>query len=350
MNLSPDINCFVGKNGMGKTNVLDAVYYLSNCKSFFNSSDSQNINFDEDFFVVQGDFTHKGEENIYCGVKRGKKKVFKRGKNQYEKLSEHIGLIQTVLISPIDANLIIEGSEIRRKYIDHIISQNNKQYLKSLISYNRALSQRNSLLKHFIESRTFDTNSLEVWDDKLVSIGTEIFTERKKFMRVFNPLFLKIHKQITSNNESVSLTYRSQLLDENYDKILKSSLQKDRYSGYTTVGIHRDDFLFELGTNPLKKIGSQGQQKSYVTALKMAHFKYIEKESGKKPILLLDDIYDKLDEERIENLMNSIVSGEYGQVFLTDTDQNRLNNFFNKKKVDHHVYLIENGELKEQIS
>lgn len=345
LELSPQVNCFVGNNGMGKTNVLDAIYYLANCKSFFNASDAQNINFEEEFFVIQGEFELADTENIYCGVKKGKKKVFKRGKNEYEKLSEHIGLINTVLISPIDGNLITEGSEIRRKYIDYIISQYNKPYLKDLIAYNKALTQRNALLKHFIESRSFNEGSLEVWNDQLASYGNKVFEERNKFIKLFTPIFQEVYHHISNGKEEVKLLYKSQLSEGDFDVLLKQSTQKDRYSGYTNTGIHKDDFLFKLGDKSLKKFGSQGQQKTFVLALKLAHYKLIEKEVDKKPILLLDDIYDKLDANRIDNLMKSISKGEYGQVFITDTDDKRLKNIFKKKEVDFKQFSVNDGEL-----
>lgn len=344
--LSKTVNCFVGKNGMGKTNILDAVYYLSNCKSFFNPIDSQNISHNKDFFVVQGEFIRNDKtEKIYCGVKKGKKKVFKKGKKEYEKLSDHIGFLNTVLISPMDTNLIYEGSETRRKYIDYIISQFNHEYLKNLIDYNKALAQRNALLKHFIESRSFNESSLEVWNDQLVLYGDKINSERKKFIESFSPIFESIYQSIAKNEEKPFLKHKSQLNDKSFDVLLKESLSKDRYSGYTNVGPHRDDFVFKLNNQSLKKFGSQGQQKTFLISLKLAHYKFIEEKSKQSPILLLDDIYDKLDNERIAMLMKAITKGEYGQVIITDTDTERLPAFFEKENYECSTFIIENGEL-----
>ena len=347
LSLSGYVNCFVGNNGMGKTNVLDAIYYLSNCKSFFNSVDSQNILHQQDFFVIQGEF--KGEKNtekIYCGVKKGKKKVFKKGKNEYEKLSEHIGLINTVLISPMDTNLIYDGSEVRRKFIDLIISQYNKEYLQNLITYNKVLQQRNALLKNFQETRTFNALSLEIWDEQLIEHGNKIHEIRKEFITEFSPIFNEIYQFISNNNEEVSFGHKSQLKETNFETILANSLQKDRYSGYTTVGIHKEDYLFEIGGKSLKKLGSQGQQKTFLISLKLAQFKHIESKTNTKPILLLDDIYDKLDEHRINQLMSRICEGDYGQVFITDTNTERLPAFFKKKKYECFSFEISNGSLK----
>lgn len=344
--LSNTVNCFVGKNGMGKTNILDAIYYLSNCKSFFNPLDSQNILHEKDFFVVQGEFIRNEKtEKIYCGVKKGKKKVFKKGKKEYEKLSEHIGFLNTVLISPMDTNLIYEGSEIRRKYIDYIISQFDHQYLKNLIDYNKALSQRNALLKHFIESRSFNEQSLEVWNDQLINYGNKIIKERKTFIESFAPIFENIYQSIAQNNESPFLKHKSQLNEQTFEELIKESVNKDRYSGYTNVGPHRDDFVFKLNGKPLKKFGSQGQQKTFLISLKLAHYKFIEEKSKQSPILLLDDIYDKLDNERIAMLMKAITKGEYGQVIITDTDTKRLPAFFKKENYECSTFIIENGEL-----
>lgn len=344
--LSKTVNCFVGKNGMGKTNILDAIYYLSNCKSFFNPIDSQNILHDKDFFVIQGEFTRNDKnEKIYCGVKKGKKKVFKKGKKEYNKLSDHIGFLNTVLISPMDTNLIYEGSETRRKYIDYIISQFNHQYLKDLIGYNKALSQRNALLKHFIESRSFNEHSLEVWNEQLIAYGNKIHTERKTFIKSFSPIFEQIYQSIAKNDETPFLKHKSQLNDSTFEELLKKNLNKDRYSGYTNVGPHRDDFVFKLNEKTLKKFGSQGQQKTFLISLKLAHYKFIEEKSNQSPILLLDDIYDKLDNDRIAMLMKAITQGEYGQVIITDTDTKRLPDFFEKENYKCSTFIIENGEL-----
>ena len=346
VSVSPFVNCFLGKNGMGKTNILDGIYYLSNCKSFFNSVDSQNIKNEEDFFVIQGEF--EGEEkpeNVYCGVKRGKKKVFKKGKKEYEKLSDHIGLINTVLISPMDTNLIYEGSETRRKFIDLIISQYDKQYLQTLIKYNKVLQQRNAYLKNLQQGAQFDELSLQIWNEQLTPLGAEIHKQRTQFLEEFKLVFDEIYSTISGGNETAQLNYKSQLDESNFEDLLKASLQKERYIGYTTKGTHKDDFSFEIDNRQLKKFGSQGQQKTFLIALKLAQFKHIESKTTSKPILLLDDIYDKLDEHRIAHLMNQICEGVYGQVFITDTNTKRLPAFFKKKKYECFAFEIDQGEL-----
>ena len=344
--VSPFVNCFLGKNGMGKTNLLDGIYYLSNCKSFFNSVDSQNIKNEEDFFVIQGEFDNsESTENIYCGVKRGKKKVFKKGKKEYEKLSEHIGLINTVLISPMDTNLIYEGSETRRKFIDLIISQYDKEYLQTLIQYNKVLNHRNAYLKSIQQGGKFDALSLQIWDEQLIKFGEIIFSKRNEFIAEFQVVFQEIYNTISGGNENCELSYKSQLVDSDFQELLNSSLSKEKYIGYTTKGIHKDDFVFEIEEKPLKKFGSQGQQKTFLIALKLAQFKHIESKTDSKPILLLDDIYDKLDEHRIAHLMNEICKGTYGQVFITDTNTKRLPAYFKKKKYECFAFEIEQGEL-----
>jgi DNA replication and repair protein RecF len=350
LEVSPFVNCFLGKNGMGKTNLLDGIYYLSNCKSFFNTVDSQNIKNEEDFFVIQGEFnTSENTENIYCGVKRGKKKVFKKGKKEYEKLSDHIGLVNTVLISPMDTSLIYEGSETRRKFIDLIISQYDKAYLKTLILYNKVLIQRNAYLKSIQQGGKFDSLSLQIWDEQLIEFGTKIHSQRTSFIYEFQVVFQSIYSTISGDNEQCTFTYKSQLQEDDFTVLLDRSLHKEKYIGYTTKGIHKDDFVFEIEEKPLKKFGSQGQQKTFLIALKLAQFKHIESKTESKPILLLDDIYDKLDEERIAHLMSEICKGTYGQVFITDTNISRLPEYFKEQKYECFAFEIGKGELIDSL-
>lgn len=345
--VSPYVNCFLGKNGMGKTNLLDGIYYLSNCKSFFNPVDSQNIKNKEDFFVLQGEFKNKESiESVYCGVKRGKKKVFKKGKKEYEKLSDHIGFINTVLISPMDINLIYDGSETRRKFIDLIISQYDKNYLKTLIQYNKVLNHRNAYLKSLQQGMKFDALSLQIWDEQLIEHGQVIHKKRTEFIREFEQVFNEIYHTISGGNESTTLSYTSQLEEESFQELLAQSLIKEKQIGYTTKGIHKDDFSFKIEEKSLKKFGSQGQQKTFLIALKLAQFKHIESKTDSKPILLLDDIYDKLDEERISHLMEQICMGTYGQVFITDTHTTRLPTFFKEKNYECFSFEIDKGELR----
>jgi DNA replication and repair protein RecF len=345
----PKINCFVGNNGMGKTNLLDAIHYLSFCKSFFNPIDSQNIRHDQGFFMLQGSYTLRGEtEEIYCGVKRNQKKQFKRNQNEYERLSEHIGLFPLVMISPSDNELIVGGSEMRRKFMDSIISQYDKVYLEKLIAYNNILSQRNALLKRFAETRSFDSVSLEVWDDQLIMHGEGIFQKRKNFIKEFIPLFEKNYQYISGTNETVSLQYESKLNERDFKTALLSSMERDRVLQYTTTGIHRDDLDFRLQDQSLKKFASQGQQKSYLLALKLAQFEIIKEIKKVSPILLLDDIYDKLDETRFRKLITLVSSENYGQVFITDTHQQRIENLFNELKASFSLFLVDNAEITIQ--
>jgi len=323
----PKINCIVGANGVGKTNVLDAIYYLSFTKSYFNPSALQIIHNESDFFVIEGAFK-KGneEEQIVCSIKRGQKKIVKRNGKIYDKLQNHIGLLPVVMISPADRDLISEGSEVRRKFIDSVISQSDSLYLKQLIQYNKIISQRNHLLKYFAANHTYDAVNLEVYDEKLNELAEPIYNKRKQFLKVFIPIFKERYKLITNNKELVDLTYKSQLAEGNIKQLLKESLTKDRLFQYTTVGIHKDDLLFSISDFPIKKFGSQGQQKSYLIALKLAQFEFIKTQTKGIPILLLDDVFDKLDEERVLQLINLVNKDSFGQLFITDTHAERTEN------------------------
>ena len=340
------INCFVGNNGEGKTNLLDAIYYLSFCKSFFNPIDSNHILDSEPFFVIQGSFlSNNVNDEIYCGLKRNEKKQFKRNKKEYARLSDHIGLYPLVMVSPSDINLINEGSEVRRKFIDSIISQYNKEYLDHLIKYNKVLSHRNALLKKFAELRYFDVESLENLDVQLVELGNLIYQERKRFLEEFTDFFINYYAFISSSKDIVSLVYDSDLSNNDFGQLLKSSYAKDQSAQYTTVGIHKDDLLFFIGEKSLKKFGSQGQQKSYLLALKLAQFDILKKNKKLTPILLLDDIYDRLDEIRIKQLMELVNGENFGQIFITDTHRDRLAKVLRSVKANYELFVIENGNI-----
>jgi DNA replication and repair protein RecF len=276
------INCFVGSNGVGKTNALDAVYQLAFTKGYFNSIAVQNIQHDKDFFLIEGVFEHsEKEELISCSIKRGLKKVVKRNGKEYEKLSEHIGLIPLVIISPNDTNLIIEGSDIRRKFMDSVIAQSDKVYLQNLIAYKKALSQRNSLLKYFALNHTFDALNIEIYNKLLVEYGMPIYHKRKEFTEKFTPIFIDRYQHISNGNENVGFSYKTQLDTTDFEELLVNSLNKDKLLQYTTVGIHRDDLLYTIEGYPIKKFGSQGQQKSYLVALKLAEFDFVKSQFGK---------------------------------------------------------------------
>jgi DNA replication and repair protein RecF len=338
---SEKINCFVGNNGMGKTNLLDAIHYLSFCKSFFNAVDSQNIRHNEGFFVLQGHFNKSGETHeVYCGLKRNQKKVFKKNKREYERLSEHIGLFPLVMISPSDTELVNGSSEVRRKFLDGIISQYDKTYLDTLISYIQALKQRNALLKQFAESRSFDSETLEIWDEQLTIYGKTILETRQNFLRQFIPLFNSYYQFISDSREEAGLSYENSLGEKDFKATLITALPRDRAMQYTTVGPHKDDLEFMLNGFSLKKFASQGQQKSYLLALKLAQFEFIKEQKGTKPLLLLDDVYDKLDEKRFTRLLELVSSERFGQVFITDTHPERIERALNSKHIENRIFIV----------
>lgn len=320
----PKINCLVGNNGVGKTNVLDSIYHLSFGKSYFNPITSQNINHDAEFFVIDGIFEKKErQEEIIVSAKRGQKKVIKRNNKAYEKFSEHIGFIPTVIISPADRDLIIEGSETRRKFIDGVISQSDNAYLNNLINYGKILAQRNSLLKYFAANRTFDADTLSVYDMQLEEYGNFLYKKRKEFLETFIPIFQKRYATISNEKEEVSVVYKSQLDEADLGNLFKENLQKDRALQFTSAGVHKDDLNFEIEGHPIKKFGSQGQQKSFLIALKLAQFDFIKDLSKVSPILLLDDIFDKLDENRVAHIVDLVARNELGQLFISDTHGER---------------------------
>lgn len=348
LSFSDNINCFLGNNGVGKTNLLDAIFYLAFCKSYFNPSDSQIVKHDEGFMVLQGEFYKDSEKNdIYCGLKIGQKKQFKKNKKEYEKLAEHIGFVPLVMISPADSDLILDGSEVRRRFLDLIISQYDKTYLTQLIQYNKAVSQRNRLLKKFMETRSFDEESLSIWDEQLIQFGEPIHAARSTFIEKFTPLFQSHYEFISESKEIVSLEYLSQLQHGTFREELMQNRQADRRRTFTTVGIHKDDLQFNLSAKPLKKFGSQGQQKTYLLALKLAQSEFLSQVMDTKPILLLDDIYDKLDNERVAKLMKVVQSNIFGQVFISDTSTSRLPKLFNELGTDFKFFIVNNGEVKD---
>ena len=332
------INCFVGKNGIGKTNVLDAIYHLAYGKSYFNPLAVQNIKHNEEFFVIDGEF-EKSERNeqIVSSFKKGQKKILKRNGKMYEKFSDHVGFIPLVIISPADNDLIIEGSETRRKFIDSVISQLDSTYLQELIQYQKVISQRNALLKYFALNHIFETETLSIYNEQLDNLGQKIFEKRKQFIEDFLPIFNKHHQAITDSAEKVQLVYESHLFENDTLTLLAQNLQKDRALQYTSVGIHKDDLAFQIDSFPIKKFGSQGQQKSFLIALKLAQFEFVKKQSGEKPILLFDDIFDKLDETRVSKIVEMVNQEEFGQLFISDTHPERTENIV---KTTHQSYKI----------
>ncbi|MGB5417563.1 DNA replication/repair protein RecF [Algibacter sp.] len=335
------INCIVGNNGIGKTNVLDAIYHLSFGKSYFNPVATQNIKHEEEFFVINGDYNKDEKtEKVAISLKRGQKKIIKRNGKAYEKFSEHIGFLPLVIISPADRDLIIEGSTTRRKFIDSVISQSDKNYLNHLINYNKILAQRNALLKYFALNHTFNKDTLEVYNTQLTDYGTKLFEKRDAFLKEFIPIFKSRYEVISNGNELVDLVYSSDLFEDDLNTLLKASVNKDKALQYTSVGIHKDDLHFNIEGHPIKKFGSQGQQKSFLIALKLAQFDFIKAQSGVNPILLLDDIFDKLDEQRVAQIIKLVDDENFGQLFISDTHAERTENAVKQVHQSYEIFRL----------
>jgi len=345
----PRINCFVGNNGVGKTNILDAIHYLSLTKSFFNNVDSFNVRHDEDFFLIQGLFerSENEEDNIFCSFH--KQKVMKRNGREYQKLSDHVGKYPVVMISPADSGLISEGSEERRRFLNKIISQYNPGYLDAVLKYNKALAQRNKLLKDFNSGSGFDEEMISIWDSQLVRYGKLIYSERDVLVKELIPVFREYYSLVSNQSELVTLNYRSHLGEGDFYESLKAAVSRDRYLEYTSIGIHKDDLVFGMNGHSVKTLGSQGQQKSYLVALKLAKFDYIKRKSGFKPILLLDDIFDKFDADRVSQIIRLVGNHRFGQIFITDTHQSRLQEILNSVEADYRLFRIGHQGIDEVI-
>jgi DNA replication and repair protein RecF len=349
LEFSPKINCFVGNNGVGKTNILDAIHYLSLTKSFFNNIDSVNITHNEDYFIIQGSFIRDEEENnIFCSFHKQKQKILKRNGKEYHKLSDHIGRYPVVMISPEDSALIIDGSEVRRKFMNKIISQYDAGYLDSVLKYNKALQQRNKLLKDFKSSGKFDDDMLSIWDSQLLKYGNYIFGERDVLINELIPVFNEYYTFISNEKEIVTLSYRSHLREGDFAEMLQNSVDKDRILEYTTVGIHKDDLILGMDDFPVKSLGSQGQQKSYLVALKLAKFDFIKRKAGFSPILLLDDIFDKFDATRVEQIIRLVGNHRFGQIFITDTHKSRLQDILMTVDSDYKLFKIGDNGIEEE--
>lgn len=337
------INCFVGNNGMGKTNLLDAIYYLSFCKSHSNSIDNQNIKHDADFLMIQGKYElRENVEDIYCGIKRRQKKQFKRNKKEYSRLTDHIGLLPLVLISPNDDGLIADGSDERRKFVDGVISQYNNQYLNALMKYNHALKQRNALLK---DETMMDATLFEIWEEQMVLHGNYIFSERKQFVERFIPMFQQIYSFISEDKEKVGLVYKSQLDEANLAEKLLKNRERDRLIGFSMNGIHKDELEMSLADHPMKRVGSQGQNKTYLISLKLAQFNFLKQTHGVNPILLLDDIFDKLDEKRVTKIVELVAGDEFGQIFISDTNSKHWEEILPKINQSSQIFQVVDGEV-----
>lgn len=337
------INCFVGNNGMGKTNLLDAIYYLSFCKSHSNSIDNQNIKHDADFLMIQGKYElRENVEDIYCGIKRRQKKQFKRNKKEYSRLTDHIGLLPLVLISPNDDGLIADGSDERRKFVDGVISQYNNQYLNALMKYNHALKQRNALLK---DETMMDATLFEIWEEQMVLHGNYIFGERKQFVERFIPMFQQIYSFISEDKEQVGLVYKSQLDEADLAEKLSKNRERDRLIGFSMNGIHKDELEMSLADHPMKRVGSQGQNKTYLISLKLAQFNFLKQTHSVNPILLLDDIFDKLDEKRVTKIVELVAGDEFGQIFISDTNSKHWEEILPKINQSSQIFEVVDGEI-----
>ena len=354
LTLSPKMNCFIGPNGTGKTNLLDAVYYLSFCRSAYTSVDSQVIRHDQDFFVVEGDYTDDrgmlGEDqdelrklSIYCGMKRGTKKHFKCNKKEYKRLSQHIGLIPLIFVSPADTYLVDGGGEERRRLMDMVISQYDNLYLDALNRYNKALQQRNTLLKMEEEP---DLELMRIWEEQMAAEGEVIYQKRSAFVQELIPVFQQIYQQISNDRESVSLRYVSHGQRGPLLEVIQRDRMKDRAVGYSLHGVHRDDLEMLLGDYPMRREGSQGQLKTFVIAMKLAQFSFLKRTcSQTTPLLLLDDIFDKLDAHRVERIVSLVASKEYGQIFITDTNREHLDKILQANSFDYQLFSVHDGEV-----
>ena len=341
LELSSKINCLIGQNGVGKTNVLDAIYFLSFCHSASNPIDSQVITHDEGFFLIEG--TYQEELCISCGMKRGTKKHFKRNKKEYKRLSEHIGLIPLVMISPSDTLLIEGGSEERRKLMDMVISQYDRSYIDAMNRYNKALLQRNTMLKQEEEP---DPEVLSLWEEQMAIEGERIFACRDAFVKALTPVFQRYYETISGNKEQVEMTYISHCQRGPLLEVIQRDRQKDRIMGFSLHGVHRDDLVFSLGGHPLKREGSQGQHKTFVIALKLAQFDFLKRTNNQTtPLLLLDDIFDKLDADRVEQIVKLVASDEFGQIFITDTNRDHLDQILSRTSHDYRIFHVENGHI-----
>lgn len=340
------VNCFVGNNGAGKTNLLDAIHYLALCKSYFNPVDSQQIRYEQDLFVIQGSFEKNDKTDVvYCGLKRNQKKQFKLNKKEYPRLADHIGAYPLVMISPYDISLILDGSEERRKFIDNVLSQTDNHYLDLLITYNKVLANRNGLLKNFSDTGTFDADLIGIYNQQLAEVGSPIFLKRKEFLARFTSLFNEHYGFISGNVESVQLNYVSPVLSQTFETGFAQTLKRDLALERTNFGIHKDDLEFTISGHPLKKFGSQGQQKSFLIALKLAQYSYLYEQKSIKPLLLLDDIFDKLDDLRIRKLMEMVVKDHFGQIFITDTNKERVAGIFKEINVAIHLIEVAKGKI-----
>lgn len=347
LSFSDGINCFVGSNGSGKTNIIDAIHYLALTKSSLNPVDSQSIKLGEDLFSIKGIIENNNSEyEVLCALQSRQKKIFKVGNKEYEKLSEHIGRFPVVLIAPNDNDIIRDSNEIRRKFFDSILSQLDSKYLQQLIRYNHFLKQRNALLKQFAQNKSFDQDLLTPYSLEIIELSKSIFNLRKKFIERFIPGFINHYQNLSEDREQVNIHYKSQATIPDFEQLFNGTVEKDLITQRTNVGIHKDEYDFQIDDNVLKKFGSQGQQKSFLIALKLTQFDILTEEKGFKPLLLLDDIFDKLDDLRIKKLIEMVANNNFGQLFITDARPERSQELLSTIGEDIRFFEVVDGKVK----
>ena len=358
LTFSSKINCFIGNNGAGKTNVLDAIYFLSFCHSATTTQDSFVMRHNQDFFVLEGAYMPDSSSlnsipspltstssplKIFCGMKRGMKKHFKRDKKEYKRLSEHIGLIPVVMVSPSDTLLIEGSSEERRRLMDQVIAQLDRSYIDALNRYNKALLQRNALLRD--EEHEPDPALMELLEEEMAREGEKVFASRSAFVEQLAPIFQQLYTTMSGGREEVSLGYVSHCQRGPLLEVIRRDRAKDRAVGYSLHGIHRDELEILLDGHPMRREGSQGQLKTFVIALKLAQYEYLMKGQGNMPLLLLDDIFDKLDATRVEQIIRLVASQQFGQIFITDTNRDHIDQILSHNDFDYKLFNVNDGEI-----
>ncbi len=349
LDFSPSINALVGDNGAGKTNIIDAIHYLSLSKSMVVMTDRQSVRHEQPFFVIDGAFQtdEQRQEGVVCSFSRQQAKgvkTLKRNGKEYERLSDHVGVIPVVVVAPQDISLVYDGAEERRRFLNSFISQLDSTYLNSLIRYNATLSQRNTLLKHRPEE-----SMLQIYDQQLLQSAEVIYNKRAEIIAEMQPLVEEYYNILSGEKESISLSYSSQLSEAPYTTLLLDSRDRDRAVEYTTVGVHRDDLDLKIEGFPLRKYGSQGQQKSYLIALKLAQYRIVAERRKERPILLLDDLFDKLDRTRVEQLLTIVSAEDFGQIFITDCNRTRLESILSTTSTPYSLYEVEGGEIEKKL-
>lgn len=341
--LSERLNCFVGDNGAGKTNVLDAVYYLSMSKSALTMTDGQSVRHGEDFFVVEGTYAGDSGSNdtVNCSFLRRSGKVLKLNGKEYDRMADHVGRFPVVMVSPQDSVLITDAAEERRRYLNAFMSQLDRDYLASLMRYNAVLAERNRFLKS-----SSDEQMLQIYDMQLADHAARIYERRRDIIERMRPLVAEFYRQLSGDREQVEIEYRSELASASMGELLLASRERDIVNGFTTSGVHRDDMSLRIGGYPLRKYGSQGQQKSFLMSLKLAQYRILAEVCGERPLLLLDDLFDKLDTSRVENLLTLVAGDDFGQIFITDCSRSRLETILSRAGEKYALFTVEGGDIR----